>query len=455
MIISITTLTDKTISINIDGVEGFKPKALLAEGDPITNKIRIMANTKPQIFDYKVDLSDLSIDGVIFTDIKDAVDAINTKFGNFNKGGGAPGTTPTLDQVVQQGSSSSIPIQVPNGVSNSDTVNVGQLNTAVNNLQTSSDAKYQLKGNYSVVGHTHLATEITTDVNNRFVSDADKTKWNALKSNVQADWNATTGDAVILNKPTNLATKQDIDNINIGGRNYILNNPVYKTLDYNTLSISNYFNSFVIPNDSLTFSFYITISDPSLIRGDLYLQYEKLDGSVTGISAPFNSLITTNLNNKRIIVQFTLPNDYKKLNLAMFVILGTCSYIYIEKLQLEKGNKVTDWTPAPEDINPYVETSVITTDIAATPVNIILPAYTSVKSIVVYNNNGVPLTNVELNKVGFSNIVTIPTVPANSWVSGASVFETGSTGGTTYRITASGNTATNGCKIRVYYQSIL
>ena len=46
------------------------------------------------------------------------------------------------------------------------------------------------------------ASIVTQDATHRFVSDSEKTTWNNKVSNVQADWNATSGLAQILNKPT-------------------------------------------------------------------------------------------------------------------------------------------------------------------------------------------------------------------------------------------------------------
>lgn len=46
------------------------------------------------------------------------------------------------------------------------------------------------------------ATIVTQDTTHRFVSDNEKTTWDNKVSNVQADWNATSGLAQILNKPT-------------------------------------------------------------------------------------------------------------------------------------------------------------------------------------------------------------------------------------------------------------
>lgn len=46
------------------------------------------------------------------------------------------------------------------------------------------------------------ASIVTQNTTHRFVSDTEKTTWNNKVSNVQADWNATSGLAQILNKPT-------------------------------------------------------------------------------------------------------------------------------------------------------------------------------------------------------------------------------------------------------------
>ena len=46
------------------------------------------------------------------------------------------------------------------------------------------------------------ATIVTQDTTHRFVSDSEKTTWDNKVSNVQADWNATSGLSQILNKPT-------------------------------------------------------------------------------------------------------------------------------------------------------------------------------------------------------------------------------------------------------------
>ena len=46
------------------------------------------------------------------------------------------------------------------------------------------------------------ATIVTQDAAHRFVSDSEKSTWDDKVSNVQADWNATSGLSQILNKPT-------------------------------------------------------------------------------------------------------------------------------------------------------------------------------------------------------------------------------------------------------------
>ena len=72
-------------------------------------------------------------------------------------------------------------------------------------LQTALDGK-QASGSYSLASHTH--SDATTSVAG-FLSIADKTKLDSVASgaevNVNADWNSSSGDSQILNKPASFA----------------------------------------------------------------------------------------------------------------------------------------------------------------------------------------------------------------------------------------------------------
>lgn len=77
------------------------------------------------------------------------------------------------------------------------------------NIKTINGVSVLGSGNIAVEGGTpythpaaHPATMITEDITHRFVTDTEKTGWNNLTPNVNADWNAIGGDAQILNKPS-------------------------------------------------------------------------------------------------------------------------------------------------------------------------------------------------------------------------------------------------------------
>lgn len=63
--------------------------------------------------------------------------------------------------------------------------------------KTESDNKYAITSDIP-----NSLSDLSDDSTHRLVTDTEKTTWNNKVSNVQADWNATSGLAQILNKPT-------------------------------------------------------------------------------------------------------------------------------------------------------------------------------------------------------------------------------------------------------------
>lgn len=152
---------------------------------------------------------------------------------------------------------------------------------------------------------------------------------------------------------TGYATEQyvntTIDNIEIGGRNYIIGS----ILKDNTLGGQKIFD----------------LSEP-LVIGETYTLsfYYKTAKTDRGMSVGFGSPWTGGNN-------FSLPPsldyvEYKTTFNALkadsvFFNFDTVIYaVSIKYAKLEKGNKPTDWTPAPEDFNPKVETGFFDIDIS-------------------------------------------------------------------------------------------
>lgn len=131
-----------------------------------------------------------------------------------------------------------------------------------------------------------------------------------------------------------------IDNLEIGGRNLIVNNNAvngyvnsvgtivvtssYKASDYIPVS----------PGDTITFQLWIPSSVESWID-DTYFDSDK--NYVTGYTGA--AYITSN----HIIKTYTVPEGAAYVRMSYSWRTGY-------KVKLEKGNKATDWTPAPEDM---------------------------------------------------------------------------------------------------------
>ena len=95
-----------------------------------------------------------------------------------------------LETMVVDGSYNSSTKKVSLGLKNGSSVEFSVADL-VAGLQTEITSSNKLSADLIQDGTT-----------NKVVTATDKNKWNSLVSNVQADWNATTGLGVILNKPT-------------------------------------------------------------------------------------------------------------------------------------------------------------------------------------------------------------------------------------------------------------
>ena len=79
-----------------------------------------------------------------------------------------------------------------------------------------SDGRFQIKGDYANVTHTHNASQIADDATHRFVTDSEKAIWNA-KSNFSGNYNDLSGKPVIPSKTSELTndagfiTSADLD----------------------------------------------------------------------------------------------------------------------------------------------------------------------------------------------------------------------------------------------------
>ncbi len=155
-----------------------------------------------------------------------------------------------------------------------------------------------------------------------------------------------------------------INNLKIGGRNLIQNTATAKTL---AASTNNYnFANYAIITGALEVGEYYTVS----------ADIEVLAGTVTQVSVGvFNSALTSSewlnwnmsINNGRITGTLKCTKESMTRLLIYAGVQGSTANksIKISNLKFERGNKPTDWTPAPEDIESTVSTLSGTVDSVA------------------------------------------------------------------------------------------
>lgn len=171
--------------------------------------------------------------------------------------------------------------------------------------------------------------------------------------------------------------KTNVDNIQIGGRNLVLNSNDEKTYDKDTLVIVSKTNNFikvlkntsktdsnlgvwkdiiVEPNTEYTVSFRVGYSDNGRLGIGSFISGNNIWSGYGYFNFTANKLFTKT---------FTTKNGETKIRLFV-AVANTApinSYLEFINLKLEKGNKATDWTPAPEDIENKIESN--TTQITA------------------------------------------------------------------------------------------
>ena len=161
-----------------------------------------------------------------------------------------------------------------------------------------------------------------------------------------------------------------INEIDIGGRNLItiidnLNNTskdiTISTNLYSGINFTEYGIENCKENDMLYMSFEAKASTPLFI--DMYFRNKENDTNYMQsgeyypgfeLSTEYQKFVYYNTL-KRDIAEMSKYMRFRQSN-TMHGSSGNYGTIYIKNLKIEKGNKPTDWTPAPEDIDKNIET---------------------------------------------------------------------------------------------------
>lgn len=202
-------------------------------------------------------------------------------------------------------------------------------------------------------------------------------------------------DSITSTVSKTYSTKEEVANIQVGGRNLLRQSSLigeqlicnsittmnsvtlmqYEEEGYHivTPSTDNFnngigfrYNDFTSLNikqgDTITFSCDIKgTSDSHKPNITIRFQANSSSGVWWGNNAASSNPVyftPSNDNWKRISVTYTIPSDEWTSKAMWLAIHGNYeSNLYVRNLKLEKGNKATDWTPAPEDVDSDISTA--------------------------------------------------------------------------------------------------
>ncbi len=205
----------------------------------------------------------------------------------------------------------------------------------------------------TAIADNKTTTAEKTAVDNAFASYRDKLK--ALNEKL------TNAQTAIANK---LATDA-ANNIQVGGRNWFKKTTNISNLGGTTSTVKNTLNGFTTTvsaanssirianvfneNSTYTFSGYIT----STVSGTVQVDFaDNAFGSFSVSTTRAKFSVTGTISNYTV-------GTYHFIDLSGLPA-GTYTF---EDVKVEKGNKATDWTPAPEDVDSKIAASVAATDV--------------------------------------------------------------------------------------------
>ena len=189
----------------------------------------------------------------------------------------------------------------------------------VTNLQITLDGK-QASGSYAASSHIH--PDATTSVAG-FMSSTDKTKLNGVAAgaevNVNADWNATTGDAAILNKPSTFAPTAHAASHHTGGTDALTAANIGAAATAHSHAAAD-ITSGTLDNARVNFAAPAAIGNTTPAAGTFSTLTANTSlavagGIVTGASNVLEMVNGSNAQTLRIYSSFSLANIFSRLSI--------------------------------------------------------------------------------------------------------------------------------------------
>lgn len=179
---------------------------------------------------------------------------------------------------------------------------------------------------------------------------------------IRTELSAVDGKITLAVNETKTYTNNAINNLQIGNRNYARNTANLKTYTLSTGAGSlGYQTTGLKKGDVITVSFEIDINIPSWTSGTKMLQFDQNynyacfysfssgDNKKGWLKRTSQLTINNVWNTTNPATEVMTSNPYMRMD-NISTELANGGYVKVRNFKVEKGNKATDWTPAPEDI---------------------------------------------------------------------------------------------------------
>lgn len=218
--------------------------------------------------------------------------------------------------------------------------------TAINNAKTAQGVADDAKAK------AEQAQKDLADLTNKVTSNTTAIEQNAKQITLQAT--------------SIIETSNKIDNLQIGGRNLLLSTqtfqpnfglngtpetPIKDTDGFYYVSLRNIWSNYIYQFIDLVLGQTYTIS--FYAKCDSNVQLEIKDDSENNVALAY---ATINSKDWKLYSTTFVVRTKKVTPKVSFLTRQDSATIYIKKIKLELGNKPTDWTPAPEDVDEAINT---------------------------------------------------------------------------------------------------
>ena len=287
-------------------------------------------------------------------DIDASITAVDNKFTNYS-------TTSQMNSAINQ-------------KANEITSTVSQTYATKTSV---TDVANNLKNNYSTTSAMNSAinqkaNEITSSVSETY---ATKTSLKATDDKF-ANYSTTSqmntainqkSDAILSTVSNTYTTKADFNGLTIGGRNFLVGTKNAFTKVLNTANSANDFltnDPYTTYNSKTLSSLGLKVGDKITVSFDWSLSNVTTAGNFrveTVQDSTYKSLISGPHNfgsatSGRYVGTKTLTSSDVSINKIRIRVDASNLTITIKNMKLEKGNKDTSWSPAPEDIDSAIST---------------------------------------------------------------------------------------------------